>query len=100
MYERFVLKKERTVSLYRLRDAGKLLINDAACADVGVADFAVAHLAVRQTDVHAGEAPIFVIGFSENSLSRFGLLAAAIALPSRFSNSKPSRIMKYNRSFS
>ena len=42
VYERFVLK-ERTV-LYRLRDAGKLLINDAACADVGVSYFRVAHL--------------------------------------------------------
>ena len=37
-----------------LGDARELLIHDAACAHVGVADLAVAHLTVRQTDVQAG----------------------------------------------
>ena len=33
------------------RDARKLLIDDAPCADIRVADLRVAHLTVRQTDV-------------------------------------------------
>ena len=37
-----------------LGDEGQLLVNDAACAHVGVADFRVAHLAVGQADSHAG----------------------------------------------
>ena len=37
-----------------LGDAGELLVDDAAGADVGVAHLAVAHLAVRQPHVHAG----------------------------------------------
>ena len=37
-----------------LGDQGQLLIDDAARADVGVADLAVAHLAVGQADRHAG----------------------------------------------
>jgi hypothetical protein len=44
--------------LHGLRDAGQLLIHDAARADVRVADLAVAHLAVRQADVHAGSADL------------------------------------------
>ena len=37
-----------------LGDEGQLLVNDAACAHVGVADLRVAHLAVGQADCHAG----------------------------------------------
>ena len=37
-----------------LGDEGELLVHDAACAHVGVADLGVAHLAVGQTDSHAG----------------------------------------------
>ena len=36
-----------------LGDQGQLLVDDAARADVGVADFRVAHLAVGQTHAHA-----------------------------------------------
>ena len=37
-------------------DAGQLLIDHPACADVGVAHFAVAHLAGGQAHIHAGTA--------------------------------------------
>ena len=37
-----------------LGDAGQLLVHDAAGADVGVTNLAVAHLAVGQAHVHAG----------------------------------------------
>ena len=37
-----------------LGDGGQLLVHDAACAHVGVADLGVAHLAVGQADSHAG----------------------------------------------
>ena len=40
--------------------AGQLLIYDAARAHVHMADFAVTHLAVRQTYVHAGSADLGV----------------------------------------
>ena len=43
-----------------LGDAGQLLVDNAARADVGVAHFAVAHLAVRQAHVHAGGANLGV----------------------------------------
>ncbi len=36
-----------------LGDAGELLINDAACADVQVPDLAVAHLPIRQAHILA-----------------------------------------------
>ena len=49
---------EEVAVLDRLRDAGQLLIDDAASADVRVTDFAVAHLPVRQADVHAGRADV------------------------------------------
>ena len=39
-----------------LGDPGELLIDDAAGADIGVPDFGVAHLPLRQSDVHAGGA--------------------------------------------
>ena len=96
VYERFVLK-ERTV-LYRLRDAGKLLINDAACADVGVADFAVAHLAVRQTDVHAGSADLCNRVFREQ-LIEVRSLSGGNRVALRFSNSETVQNHEYNRSF-
>ena len=41
-------------SLDGLGDEGELLVHDAACAHVGVADLGVAHLAVGQADSHAG----------------------------------------------
>ena len=37
-----------------LGDEGQLLVHDAACAHVGVADLGVAHLTIGQTDSHAG----------------------------------------------
>ena len=37
-----------------LGDEGELLVHDAACAHVGVANFGVAHLAIGQADGHAG----------------------------------------------
>ena len=37
-----------------LGDEGELLVHDAACAHVGVADLGVAHLAIGQADSHAG----------------------------------------------
>ena len=49
--------KERSV-LNVLGDAGQLLIDDAARADVEVADLAVAHLAVGQAHVHAAGADL------------------------------------------
>ena len=52
--KRLVFKKSRR--LYGLCDAGQLLIDHAARADVRVSDFVVAHLAVRKADVHAGGA--------------------------------------------
>ena len=39
-----------------LGNTGQLLVDDAACADVGVADLAVAHLAVGKAHIHAGGA--------------------------------------------
>ncbi|MCY1352917.1 hypothetical protein D9M69_392420 [compost metagenome] len=37
----------------RLGHAGEVLVHHATCTQVHVADFGVAHLAVRQADVHA-----------------------------------------------
>ena len=37
----------------RLGDTGEVLLHHAAGAEVHVADFGVAHLPVRQTDIHA-----------------------------------------------
>ena len=37
-----------------LGDKGQLLVHDAACAHVGVADLRVAHLAIGQADSHTG----------------------------------------------
>ena len=39
-----------------LGDAGQLLIDDAAGAEIGVSDLAVAHLPLRQADGQAGAA--------------------------------------------
>ena len=39
-----------------LGDEGQLLVDNAACADVGVAHLRVAHLAVGQADAHARSA--------------------------------------------
>ena len=36
----------------RLSDASEILIHHAACAEVHVAHFGVAHLAIRQADIH------------------------------------------------
>ena len=47
--QRFVIKKVAVAD--RFGDAHQHLVHHAAGTDVGVADFAVAHLAVRQTDV-------------------------------------------------
>ena len=44
--------------LHRLGDAGELLVNHPAGADVGVAHLGVAHLPLRQTHIHAGSADI------------------------------------------
>ena len=49
---------EKVAVLDGLGDAGQLLIDDTARADVGVADLGVAHLPVRQTDIQAGGADI------------------------------------------
>ena len=45
---------EEFAGFNRKADAGKNLKNDAAGTDVGMADFGVAHLAFRQTDIQAG----------------------------------------------
>ena len=50
--QRFVL--EEVAVLNGFGDAGQLLIDDAAGADVGVTDLGVAHLAIRQTDIQTG----------------------------------------------
>ena len=47
--QRLVLEKVTVLDV--TRDARKLLIDDAPCADIRVADLRVAHLTVRQTDV-------------------------------------------------
>ena len=46
--------------LGRLGDAGQLLVDDAARADVGVAYLRVAHLPVRKADIKAGSADLGV----------------------------------------
>ena len=46
------------VFLDGLVDAGQVLVNDAAGAEVEVADLAVAHLAVGQADIHAAGADV------------------------------------------
>ena len=56
LHERFVGEKVAVVD--RLGNAGQLLIDHAAGADVGVTDLAVAHLPVRQTDVQTRRADI------------------------------------------
>ena len=45
---------EHLAVLDGLGNEGELLIHDAACAHVGVANFRVAHLAIGQADGHAG----------------------------------------------
>ena len=52
----------------RLCDARQFLVNDAARADVGVTDFGVAHLAVRQADAEAGCANLCERVFRENAV--------------------------------
>ena len=47
---------EEIAILDLFRDLGKILEHYSACADIGVANFAVAHLAIRQTYVHAAGA--------------------------------------------
>ena len=49
--KRGVFKEAAVLNI--LGNARQLLINDAPCADVGMAHLAVAHLAVRQADIHA-----------------------------------------------
>ena len=51
-----------------LGDSGQLLIDDSACADVGVTDLAVAHLTVGETDVHARRADLGQRVFLEESV--------------------------------
>ncbi len=52
--ELFVVKKAAVFD--RFGDAGEFLVHDAAGADVQVAYFGVAHLAVGQTDIFPGRA--------------------------------------------
>ena len=74
----------------RLGDAGQFLIDNTACADVGMTDLAVAHLALRQTNGHA-RAFQLGIGASCQQLVHIGcgsrmdrvaaaLIAAAVAV--------------------
>lgn len=44
------VREEVTIS-DRLGDTGKVLINNATCADIGVTNLRVTHLAIRQTYV-------------------------------------------------
>ncbi len=79
--KRLVFKKSRR--LYGLCDAGQLLIDHAARADVRVSDFAVAHLPVRKAHVHAGGADCG-IGIGGKMRSRFeGRRAHRVALFAR-----------------
>ena len=44
----------KTAFFHSLGDTGQFLIHDAACADVGVTNFRVAHLTSWQANIHAG----------------------------------------------
>ena len=54
LHKGFVFKE--TAVPHRLGNPGELLIHHAAGADIGMSDLAVAHLPVRQADVHARRA--------------------------------------------
>jgi hypothetical protein len=38
--------------LNRFVDPGKVLIDDAACAEIQMADFGISHLTIGETDIH------------------------------------------------
>ena len=79
-----------------LGDEGELLVDDAARAHVGVADLAVAHLAVGRPTARP-EASIVVMGQVEKILSRCGVLAAMTALPSLWSGVQPKTVMMQSK---
>src|SRR5690606_1647178 len=51
--EQFLVGEETAVADRRV-DAGQVLVDDPACAEVHVADFGIAHLPVGKADMHAG----------------------------------------------
>ena len=71
---------EEIAVLDGLGDAGQLLIYNAACTDVGVANLGVAHLAVRQTNVQTGCTDIGERVLCEN-LIEIRLFSSSMALP-------------------
>ena len=54
-------------------DAGQLLIDDAAGTDVGVTNFGVAHLTIRQADVFAGSLQLAGLVFGKKSVEYGGI---------------------------
>ena len=76
-------------------NAGQFLIDNSAGADVGVSNFRVAHLSVRQSDIHAGCTDLCVWGYSAEKAVKIrrigcgnGVAVFAGAMP------KPSIIIK------
>ena len=47
------------VLVYSLCDSCKLLINDSACADVGVANLGITHLTIRKTYCKSGSCALY-----------------------------------------
>ena len=66
----------------READPRQILIDDAAGAEVHVADLGVAHLPRRQSDVAGPNPRSTYAARSDHSASHVGVFAAAIALPS------------------
>ena len=73
-------------------DAGQILEHHPAGADVGVPHLGVAHLALGKTHVQPGGGQA-AAGVFRKILSRFGVRAAAMALPARSSHTPKPSIM-------
>lgn len=71
---------EEVAILNRFCNAGQLLINDAASADVGVSNLGVAHLTIRQTNIQTGCTQLGVRILSEIFI-KVWLFAAWMAFP-------------------
>ncbi len=61
-------------------DQSQILKNDSPGTENHVADFRIAHLPRRQTDIDAGHGQACELGYSRSNASRLGLVALAMAL--------------------
>ena len=87
---------EHLAVLDGLGNEGELLVHDAASAHVGVANLRVAHLALGQTDGHAGSVDGGHGIFCHQSIE-VGFLCSDHALPKVSSGTQPKPSMMHRR---